>query len=177
MVRHHKNVSAVSLCLTARRRLETSRMNSRSAIYLLNAVLKRRADAQFDQLVAEKATAAQTQTAADLQPQLPQEENDQACSRTREVNNHAESDEDTGVVLDIQPGDANADACTSGDPSEEGSAAGTPEREAEHVAHQRSLLEGMQAAGVLTNAQCETAVAKLIYDSESAAETSSEHEQ
>ncbi len=168
---HHKNVAAVSLSTTARRRLESSRMNSRKAIYVLNAVLKRRADAQFEKLAAEKAAEAEAEAEAEeeeedadadeLQVREKEDADGYSTGAEATVNN---ADTDSKVMRPVQlvlarhPDDDDADA-VAGEQTEV--SAGAAESEVQRMATQRSLLEGMTAAGVLTNQQCEAAVARL----------------
>ena len=133
----HKNVATATLSTTERRRLESSRTNSRAAIYVLNAVLKRRADAQFEALAAEKAAAAQAR-----------------AQRERKEGSSA-----AGQVTDFEVL-VNTSKRTGGDNTN--AAAREPKYgEGERVATQRSLLQGLTAAGVLSNQQCEAAVATL----------------
>lgn len=158
-----KNVPTASLSTTERRRLESSRRtNSRTAIYALNAVLKRRADAQFEALAAEKAPAAQAPA------QREREESRSAAAQAIAD----ESDSDSEVVVDSDSlreearvlvrrtgGDnAKVDARERNDTR---ASTGAAASEGERVAAQRSLLQGLTAAGVLSNQQCEAAVATL----------------
>jgi hypothetical protein len=148
-------------------------MNSRNAIYVLNAVLKRRADAQFEKLAAEKAVLATLKAKAKAEAGAQHVEQLLPQTQTRQKTDP----DDYSTGAELSDGNTNGDSqvmrpvhvVSARRPDDNGAitleqteiSAGIVDSEVQRIATQRSLLEGMAVAGVLTTHQCEAAVAEL----------------
>jgi hypothetical protein len=202
-------------------------MDSRREIYALNAVLKRRADAQFEKLAAEKAAMAvakaqlldggdggvegqSTHTTAQQEDEDEDEDGHGdgmsgsdycaaevirpvrgldavasdgggAVHRNRPGAPYPDDDDDDDDDDDNDndgggrggdaavPGQADADADADAD-------AQACSETRDRIASQLSLLQGMSAAGVLTDEQCEAAAATLLVMVVPAAATATEEQ-
>ena len=137
-------------------------MNSRNAIYVLNAVLKRRADAQFEKLAAEKAVLATLKAKAKAEAGAQHVE--QLLPQTRQKTDP----DDYSTGAELSDGNTNGDSqvmrpvhvVSARRPDDNGAialeqteiSAGIVDSEVQRIATQRLLL---------TTHQCEAAVAEL----------------